>query len=141
LDIGLEWLRFDLDEAVLQSDFHRVAEKIAELSQLGTLVNIDHLGQGLVPLNQIVDLEINQLKIISRYLQSGKDSVRNDAVVAIIHSIATVMHIPLVATQIEAEAMEMRAIAAGIEYLQGYHVSRALAPDEAEVWLRNASRQ
>jgi len=141
LDIGLEWLRFDLDEAALQSDFLRVAEKTVALSRLGILTNIDHFGQGLVALNQIVDLKINQLKIISRYLQSGKDIVRNDAIVAIIHSIGTVMNIPVVATQVETEAMEMRAISAGIEYLQGYHISRSLIPDEAEVWLRNGARQ
>jgi diguanylate cyclase (GGDEF)-like protein len=137
LDIGLEWLRFDLDEAALQADFHRVAEKIAELSRLGVLTNIDHFGQGLVALNQIVDLKINQLKIPGRYLQSGKDIKRNDAIVAIIHSIGTAMNIPVVATQIETEAMEMRAMSAGIEYLQGYHISGPLVPDEAEVWLRN----
>ena len=137
LDIGLEWLRFDLDEAALQSDFHRAAEKIVELSRLGVLTNIDHFGQGLVALNQIVDLKINQLKIIGRYLQGGKDINRNDAILAIIHSIGTAMNIPVVATQIETEAMEMRAMSAGIEYLQGYHIGRPLVPDEAEVWLRN----
>jgi predicted signal transduction protein with EAL and GGDEF domain len=141
LDIGLEWLRFDLDEAALESDFLRVAEKITMLSRLGILTNIDHFGQGLVALNQIVDLKINQFKIVSRYLQTGKDIVRNDAIVAIIHSIGTVMNIPVVATQIETEAMETRAISAGIEYLQGYHYSRSLVPDEAEVWLRNRACQ
>jgi diguanylate cyclase (GGDEF)-like protein len=141
LEIGLEWLRFDLDETALHSDFHLVAEKIAALSRLGILTNIDHFGQGLVALNQIVDLKINQLKIISRYFQSGKDIVHNDAIVAIIHSIGTVMNIPVVATQIETEAMELRASSAGIEYLQGYHIGRALVPDDAEVWLRNRALQ
>jgi len=141
LNISLEWLRFDLDETALQSDFQRTAEKIAALSQLGILTNIDHFGRGLVALNQIVDVKINQLKITGRYFQSGKDSTRNDAMVAIIHSIGAVMNIPIVATQIETQAMESRASSTGIEYLQGYHISLALVPDDAEAWLRNRTGQ
>jgi diguanylate cyclase (GGDEF)-like protein len=137
LDISLEWLRFDLDETALQSDFQRAAEKIEALSQLGILTNIDHFGQGLVALNLIVDVKINQLKVTGRYFQSGKDSIRNDAMVAIIHSIGVVMNTPIVATQIETQAMESRARLTGIEYLQGYHISQALVPDDAEAWLRS----
>jgi EAL domain-containing protein (putative c-di-GMP-specific phosphodiesterase class I) len=141
LDVSLEWLRFDLEETALQSDFERTATKIAALAQLGILTNIDHFGQGLVALNQIVDVKINQLKITGRYFQSGKDSTRNDAMVAIIHAIGAVMNIPIVATQIETQAMESRASSTGIEYLQGYHISLALVPDDAEAWLRNRTGQ
>jgi EAL domain-containing protein (putative c-di-GMP-specific phosphodiesterase class I) len=35
--------------------------------------------------------------------------------------------------------MELRAIATGVEYLQGYHISLPLAADAAEVWLRDRS--
>jgi EAL domain-containing protein (putative c-di-GMP-specific phosphodiesterase class I) len=61
--------------------------------------------------------------------------------VAIIHSIGAVMKIPIVATQIETQAMESRASSTGIEYLQGYHISLALVPDDAEAWLRNRTGQ
>jgi EAL domain-containing protein (putative c-di-GMP-specific phosphodiesterase class I) len=94
-----------------------------------------------VALNQIVDVKINQLKITGRYFQSGKDSTRNDAMVAIIHSIGAVMNIPIVATQIETQAMESRASATGIECLQGYQISRPVEPDDAEAWLRNRAGQ
>jgi EAL domain-containing protein (putative c-di-GMP-specific phosphodiesterase class I) len=57
--------------------------------------------------------------------------------VAIIRSIGKVMNIPVVATQIETEAMESRALASGIEYLQGYHISPDLPPDAAEGWIGN----
>jgi EAL domain-containing protein (putative c-di-GMP-specific phosphodiesterase class I) len=51
------------------------------------------------------------------------------------------MKIPIVATQIETQAMESRASSTGIEYLQGYHISLALVPDDAEAWLRNRTGQ
>jgi diguanylate cyclase (GGDEF)-like protein len=136
LGIGLEWLRFDLDETALHVDFQRAAAKIAALATLGVLTNIDHFGQGLVSLNRVVDVKFNQLKITSRYFGGGIDAVRNESLVAIIRSIGKVMNIPVVATQIETEAMELRATSSGIEYLQGYRISPALPPDAAEGWLR-----
>jgi diguanylate cyclase (GGDEF)-like protein len=137
LDIGLEWLRFDLDETALQADFGRAAAKIATLSEIGILTSIDHFGQGLVPLNRICEVRINQLKMAGRYFEWSKDTTRNDALIAIIHEVGRVLRIPLVATQIENEAMELRASVAGIEYLQGRLISRELKPDAAEQWLRD----
>jgi EAL domain-containing protein (putative c-di-GMP-specific phosphodiesterase class I) len=135
--IGLEWLRFDLDETALHIDFQRASLRIAALATLGVLTNIDNFGQGLVALHRVVDLKFNQLKITGRYFQGGSDAARNEAMVAIIRSIGKVMNIPVVATQIETEAMESRALASGIEYLQGYHISPELSPDAAEGWIRN----
>jgi EAL domain-containing protein (putative c-di-GMP-specific phosphodiesterase class I) len=90
--MSLEWLRFDLDEAALQSDFVRVSAKIAALLKLGVLVNIDHFGQGLVQLNRLADVKINKYKLAGQVIE------------------------------------------AGMEYLQGYRISRELTPDAAE-WL------
>ena len=137
LDIGLEWLRFDVEESVLHADFRRAAEKIAALFQLGILINVDHFGQGLVPLNRICDIKLNQLKITNKYFEMGPATNRNDALIAIIHQVGRVLGVPIVATQIETEAMCLRASSAGIDYLQGDLLSRPLAVDAAEGWLRN----
>jgi diguanylate cyclase (GGDEF)-like protein len=137
LDIGLEWLRFDVEETVLQADFPRAAEKIAALFQLGILINVDHFGQGLVPLNRICEVKLNQLKITNKYFETGPGMNRNDALIAIIHQVGRVLRVPIVATQIETEAMVLRATSAGIDYLQGDLISRPLTVDAAEGWLRN----
>jgi diguanylate cyclase (GGDEF)-like protein len=137
LDIGLEWLRFDVEETVLQADFPRAADKIAALFKLGILINIDHFGQGLVPLNQMCDVKFNQLKITNKYFEAGPAMNRNDALIAIIHQVGRVLRVPIVATQIETEAMKLRALGAGIDCLQGYLISRPLTVDAAEAWLAN----
>jgi len=136
LDVGLEWLRFDLDETALQSDFPRAAEKIAALCRIGVLINIDHFGQGLVPLNRICDVKINELKISGRNFGIAAEANRFDALVAILREVGRVLNVPIAATQIETEAMALRATAAGIDYLQGYLISRELQPEAASAWLR-----
>jgi diguanylate cyclase (GGDEF)-like protein len=135
--IGLEWLRFDLDETALQSDFLRVSAKVVALSELGILINIDHFGQGLVPLRRICEVKINQLKVAGQLFEASDDTTKSDALIAIVREVGRVVHVPIVASQIETSAMEMRAVAAGLHYLQGHLISRGLKPEEAEAWLRS----
>ena len=68
---------------------------------------------------------------------TGPTMTRNDALIAIIHQVGRVLRVPIVATQIETEAMGLRATSAGIDYLQGDFISRPLTVDAAEGWLRN----
>jgi len=135
-DIGLEWLRFDLEETALQVDLPRAAQKILGLSQLGILTNVDHFGQGLVPLNRLGDVKINKLKMAGTHFEGGKNLKKNDALIAIIRELGRVLQLPIVATQIDSETMERRATTVGIEYLQGNHICRPLAAAIAEEWLR-----
>jgi len=134
-DMSLEWLRFDLDEAVLQSEFSRVAAKITALSTLGVLVNIDHFGQGLVPLNRLGEIKINQFKLAGTIFEPAKNTSRSDALIAIVHQMGGVLNVPIVACQIDTEAKECKAIEAGMEYLQGYRISRELSAGDAARWL------
>jgi diguanylate cyclase (GGDEF)-like protein len=134
-DMSLEWLRFDLDEAVLQSEFSRVSAKIAALSTLGVLVNIDHFGQGLVPLNRLGEVKINQFKLAGAFFEPARDSTRSDALIAIVHQMGRVLKVPIVACQIDTEARECKAIESGMEYLQGYRISRELTAYDAASWL------
>ena len=136
LGIGLEWLRFDLDETALQADFARAAEKIAALARLGILTNIDHFGQGLVLLSRLCDLKIAQLKVTGDFFKVSKDMTKADALIAIVREVGRVLRVPIVATQLETTEMEGRATSAGIEYLQGYCISLPLKCEAAEEWLR-----
>jgi chemotaxis family two-component system sensor kinase Cph1 len=137
IDVGLEWLRFDLDEAAFHADFLCAVDKIASLAHLGVLINIDHFGQGLVGLSRIVEVKINTLKVTGGLFRGGANASKNDAVISIIRSIAGVMNALVVATQIETEAMESMAISSGIEYMQGFQICLPLRADDAEDWLRN----
>lgn len=98
-------------------------------------MNIDHFGQGLIPLNRLGEVKINQYKLSGRFFEPSKDAARNDALIAIVHQVGMVLKVPVVACQIETEARESKAIEAGMEYLQGYRISRELTPHDAAQWL------
>jgi hypothetical protein len=42
---------------------------------------------------------------------------------------------PVVACQIDTKAAEFKAIEAGMEYLQGYRITRELTPEDAAEWI------
>lgn len=135
-DIGLEWLRFDLEDAALLTDFQRTTEKMSALAGLNVLTNIDHFGQAAIVLKRVLGLRINQLKVPGRIFDKTDGKPHNDALAAVIVSIGKVLRVPVVATQIETSTMEAYAVKAGFELLQGYSISRCLVPADAEAWLR-----
>lgn len=135
-DVNLGWLSFDVDEGALRTDFERGAEKIAALARLGVLTNIDHFGNGAVPLRRLVGLHVNQLKVPGKLFVEETAETEGGGLAAIINSIGNVIYAHVVATRIETAAMEKRATASGIELLQGYAISHGLSPDEVEKVLR-----
>ncbi|MEO8281475.1 MAG: EAL domain-containing protein [Ideonella sp.] len=135
-DIGLEWLRLDLDDTAFLTDFQRTTEKISALAGMGVLTNIDHFGRAAIVLKRILDLRINHLKVPGRIFDTGDSKRGSDALVAVIKTIGKVLRVPVVATQIETSEMEAYAIDAGIELLQGFSISQCLPAADAEKLLR-----
>ncbi|MBA2723575.1 MAG: diguanylate cyclase [Methylibium sp.] len=135
-NISLEWLRLDLEDAALLTDFQRVTEKMSALAGLNVLTNIDHFGQAPIVLKRLLGLRINQLKVPGQIFDKIDGTRRNAALAPVIRSIGKVLRVPVVATQIETATMEAQAVKAGIELLQGYSISRCLVPADAEAWLR-----
>ena len=86
-------------------------------------------------LNRLGDVKINKYKLAGKFFEPVKDNTRNDALIAIVHQVGKVLQVPIVACQIDTQAKESKAIEAGMEYLQGYRISRELTPEDAARWL------
>ncbi len=138
-DLGLEWLRLDLDDTAFLTDFQRTTEKLSTLARLGVLAKIDHFGQAAIVLKRIVDLRINHLKVQGRVFERAAGGRRNDAMAAVINTIGKVMHVPLVAIQLESADMLAHAVDSGVEFLQGYSIGRCLGAEEAQQWRQEKS--
>lgn len=136
-DMSLEWLRFELDETALQTDFQQTAEKITFLAQIGVLTNIDHFGHGMIALKRLLDVKINHLKISAKQFTTDSSQIKNNALFAIIASIGKGIHVPVVATQIETVDMETQAMNSGIELLQGNLISHSMTAEDVIPWLRS----
>lgn len=129
--IDTSWLRIDLDEQALVMNARRVFEKVSQLSAMGVLINIDHFGQGLVPLRRLTELKINHLKLQGGMFDVAGSSKAQEPRMLIFKSISNVLKTPLVVTQVESEETISFAREIGVNLFQGFAVCRPLDATEA----------
>ena len=103
--------------------------------QLGARVAIDDFGTGHSGLQQLIDLEVDILKIDQSFIQQLGNNVAAERLVRGIAALATVLKVDIVAEGIETpeQADFLRAI--GIEKGQGWLWAKALDANELYAWL------
>ena len=140
LDFSLEWLRLEVEDAVLQADVARIAPRIEALAELGVLTQIDHFGSGPLPLIDLPALKVNRLKILADLLQKHPPRQDGRPVAALICSVAKALNIPLIATGVETPAMLVDIRRRGIEMVQGHAVAPILEEAQVPDWLRQGGQ-
>lgn len=134
--IDTSWLRFDLDEQTLVLNSRRAEEKIAQLAEIGVLINIDHFGQGILSLDQLIRLKTNSLKVDFPSRSNLIESSFKDAQLEIFKSISKVIKTPLVATKVESSEMLNALKESNIPFTQGNTICEPLTALNLEQYLR-----
>lgn len=103
--------------------------------QLGVRVAIDDFGTGHSGLQQLMDLEVDTLKIDQSFIRQLGTNVAAERLVRGIAALATILKVNIVAEGIETpeQAAFLRAI--GIEKGQGWLWAKALGANELYAWL------
>ena len=140
LDFSLEWLRLEVEESILQADVARIAPRIEALAELGVLTQIDHFGNGPLPLIDLPTLRVNRLKILASLLQKHPPRQDGRPVVALICSVAKALKIPLIATCVENQAMLADVRRRGFELVQGHAIAPILEAVKVPDWLRHGGQ-
>jgi chemotaxis family two-component system sensor kinase Cph1 len=140
LDFSLEWLRFEVEETVLQADLAQVAPRIQGLSALGVLTQIDHFGRGLLPLLDLPALQVSRLKINASLLQKRPVQEGIRPVAALVCSVAKALNIPVIVTRIDDEEMLREVNRRDFELVQGHAVAPLLEVAEVPDWLSHGGR-
>ena len=134
-DIPAHLLHLEITESTLIADFDRAVESVARLRKLGVGVALDDFGAGYSSFSLLQQIPVDRVKI-DRSFVSGIASNYNGAAMA--RSLVDLAHnlgLTVVAEGVEDSATYGILSALGCDYVQGYFVSRALAPDDLLVWL------
>ncbi len=129
-------LEFELTESALMLDQRRGLENIKALSHYGITIAIDDFGTGYSSMTRLRQLPVRTLKIDKSFVM---EMLVNENDAAIVRSTIALAH--SLGLHTVAEGVESRAIAHELERLhcdsaQGYYITRPLAPDDLERWLR-----
>lgn len=123
-------LEMELTERVLISDGEQVRIVLGRLQTLGVSLSLDDFGTGYSSLSYLTKFQFNTLKIDRTFVTDMVEQARSSTLVATVITMGHSLGLKLVAEGVET-AVQANALASmGCHYLQGYHVSRPVAPTE-----------
>lgn len=111
-------------------------EAIRKLQKAGIKVALDDFGTGFSSLSYLLQFPIDLLKIDRSFIQNIDEHSDKAAIVAALTQMSKTLAFRVVAEGVESQDEMQRVIELGCDQVQGYLVSRPLAPDDFMDWLR-----
>src|SRR3569623_358572 len=133
-------LRFEITETAKMTNPIRDAEILNALGAMGIRLSIDDFGTGYSSLAYLKHLPVAELKIDKSFV-SGMSLDENDA--TIVRSTIDLAHnigLRVVAEGVENKRTYEMLGELGCDAVQGYYISRPVAPQELLRWLQQPPR-
>ncbi|HEX7387216.1 MAG TPA: bifunctional diguanylate cyclase/phosphodiesterase [Castellaniella sp.] len=119
----------EITEGVALQDLERTRQFMRRLQRMGARVALDDFGAGYTSFSYLKELPADMIKIDGSLI---RDMLASDANVAIVNSIVDLAHnlgMECIAEWVEDAATLRKLADMGMDYVQGYSVSRSLPPD------------
>ena len=123
-------LELELTERVLIDDGGQVRAVLRRLRTLGVSISLDDFGTGYSSLSYLTRFQLNTLKIDRAFVMDIEHSERSTSLVNAIIAMGHSLGLQLVAEGVETAGQAAILEKMGCHYLQGYHFSRPIPPDE-----------
>lgn len=131
-----ELLEVELTESTLMEDREAGQRILSRLAAMGVSLAIDDFGTGHSSLAYLRRFKVNTLKIDRSFVSDIPGDAEGSAIAGAILGMAASLGIQVVAEGVETEAQVHFLKQHGCDQLQGYLLSRPLAPDDFSTWLR-----
>lgn len=126
---GIPTYLFELEmtETAYMDNPTLMKQVLVKLREKGFTILMDDFGTGYSSLSILKDIEVDVLKIDTRFLEHSEDGKRGEHILASVVKMAKCLNIPTVAEGAESlEQVEfLRSI--GCEYVQGYYFARPMS--------------
>ncbi|MGY1760646.1 putative bifunctional diguanylate cyclase/phosphodiesterase [Geodermatophilus sp. SYSU D00779] len=132
-------LVLEVTESLLMEDRERAIRVLAGLREAGVGVAIDDYGTGWSSLAYLATLPVTELKLDRTFVGAMTGSDRSASIVTSTLQLAHALGLVFVAEGAEDQATVDALAALGCDVVQGYHLSRALPPEQLESWLEARS--
>lgn len=123
-DINKELLCFEITETAAIANLSKAIEFIAYIKQMGCNFSLDDFGSGLSSFSYLKNMPVDNLKIDGIFIRDINTDPVNKIFVESIHKISQTMGIKTTAEYVENEEVLECIKSIGIDYAQGYHLSR-----------------
>ncbi len=126
-------LVIELTESMPMVGRDRVDRTLADLRAMGVTLAIDDFGTGYSSLSSLMKQPLSLIKIDRSFVQDvpGEGELLIKATV----EVARCFGLEVVAEGVETRAQQMRLIALGVSYMQGYRFGKPMSHGEFIAWL------
>lgn len=133
-------LCLEITESMMLTDVEYSMRIVKELIATGVVISIDDFGTGYSSLSLIKNFPISVLKIDKSFIKDMMASKENKAIVHAIIKMSQIMSLKVVAEGVETiEQLEMLK-KMGVDYIQGFYISRPLPIEALELFLQGDCR-
>ncbi len=119
-----ELICFEITETAAIANMSKAIEFIACIKQMGCKFSLDDFGSGLSSFSYLKNMSVDNLKIDGMFIREIHTDPINKVFVESIHNISKIMGIKTTAEYVENEKILNCIKSIGIDYAQGYHISR-----------------
>lgn len=115
---------FEITETAAIKNIHHARELMDELKKAHCLFALDDFGTGSSSFTYLKNLPVDYLKIDGSFVMDMDTNTVDQAMVAGIHQIGSVMSIQTIAEHVENETVFNSLKEIGVTFAQGYHIRK-----------------
>ncbi len=128
-------ITLEITESMLMERLDAALGTLEELSQLGIGISVDDFGTGYSSLSYLSSLPITSLKIDRSFVNKLTSSSQNAEIVRAVITLGSSLGKLVIAEGIETQAQISRLRELGCEFGQGFHMSRPMSVENADLLL------
>ena len=129
-------IHLEITESNLMKELQNVIPALHRLNEIGVEISIDDFGTGYSSLAYLTTLPISELKIDRSFVLNLGITPQSSAVVTAIIALARSLGLRVVAEGVETHRQKDVLQRLGCSVMQGFLFSRAVPPDELQLWLQ-----
>jgi diguanylate cyclase (GGDEF)-like protein len=122
-------LELEITESALMKDHGTTLDMLQKVRAVGVRVSMDDFGTGYSSLASLRSFPFDKIKIDQSFVRGNPDDPSNIAIVRAIAALGKALGMTTTAEGVETEGQLARVTADGCTDVQGYLISRPLAPE------------
>ena len=138
-DIPSALFNLEITESAYMDNPNRMKKTVTELKKRGFVILMDDFGSGYSSLNTLKDIDVDILKIDTKFVPTGDGDSRSERILSSVIRMAGWLDLPVIVEGVETTEQRDFLESIGVEYVQGFLFARPMPMEDYEKIVRAGS--